>query len=148
MSLGGEDSPWPGTSSSGAPRALARSAGVGAVVDELIVLFIDTTRRLLYIRGSGSEKSSTYKDLAEAVLGDDPDRLEQAAHLAADLNLAGYGIVKTLEDGHGSAYPDRPREPRTAFSAVILAGTPSSGRSTTAALTCGRLACKPPCPGS
>lgn len=39
------------------------------VVYELIVLYFDTTRRLLYIHGS--EKSSTYKDLAEAVLGED-----------------------------------------------------------------------------
>ncbi|MFE2992398.1 hypothetical protein [Streptomyces sp. NPDC059262] len=38
------------------------------VVYELIVLYFDTTRRLLYIHGS--EKSSTYKELAEAVLGE------------------------------------------------------------------------------
>ncbi|RZB19614.1 DEAD/DEAH box helicase [Streptomyces sp. F001] len=70
MALGGEDSPvawyvierrapvrW------GAPQELEQ------VVYELIVLYFDTTRRLLYIHGS--EKSSTYKDLAEAVLGED-----------------------------------------------------------------------------
>ncbi|WP_097257057.1 DEAD/DEAH box helicase [Streptomyces sp. Ag109_G2-15] len=70
MALGGEDSPvawyvierrtpvrW------GAPRELEQ------VVYELIVLYFDTARRLLYIHGS--EKSSTYKDLAEAVLGED-----------------------------------------------------------------------------
>ncbi|MFF5985471.1 hypothetical protein ACFY78_42285 [Streptomyces olindensis] len=47
----------------GAPQELEQ------VVYELIVLYFDTTRRLLYIHGS--EKSSTYKDLAEAVLGED-----------------------------------------------------------------------------
>lgn len=70
MALGGEDSPvawyvierrtpvrW------GAPQELEQ------VVYELIVLYFDTTRRLLYIHGS--EKSSAYKDLAEAVLGED-----------------------------------------------------------------------------
>ncbi|MGA6227073.1 DEAD/DEAH box helicase [Streptomyces umbrinus] len=69
MALGGEDSSvawyvierrtpvrW------GAPQELEQ------VVYELIVLYFDTTRRLLYIHGS--EKSSTYKDLAEAVLGE------------------------------------------------------------------------------
>ncbi|MFB7407348.1 DEAD/DEAH box helicase [Streptomyces sp. NPDC056202] len=45
----------------GAPQALEQ------VVYELVVLYFDTTRRLLYIHGS--EKSSVYKDLAEAVLG-------------------------------------------------------------------------------
>ncbi|MEU9979379.1 DEAD/DEAH box helicase family protein [Streptomyces sp. NPDC051014] len=70
IALGGEDSPvawyvierrtpvrW------GAPQELEQ------VVYELIVLYFDTTRQLLYIHGS--EKSSTYKDLAEAVLGED-----------------------------------------------------------------------------
>ncbi|MFE0116783.1 DEAD/DEAH box helicase [[Kitasatospora] papulosa] len=69
MALGGENSPvawyvierrtpvrW------GAPKELEQ------VVYELIVLYFDTTRRLLYIHGS--EKSSVYKDLAEAVLGE------------------------------------------------------------------------------
>ncbi|MBZ6288440.1 hypothetical protein [Streptomyces olivaceus] len=70
MALGGDDSPvaWyvierrtPGRW--GAPQELEQ------VVYELIMLYFDTTRRLLYIHGS--EKSSTYKDLAEAVLGED-----------------------------------------------------------------------------
>ncbi|UQA32326.1 DEAD/DEAH box helicase family protein [Streptomyces sp. HNA39] len=68
IALGGEDLPvawfvverrtpvrW------GAPQALEQ------VVYELVVLYFDTTRLLLYIHGS--EKSSAYKDLAEAVLG-------------------------------------------------------------------------------
>ena len=72
IALGGEDSPvawfvverrtpvrW------GAPQALEQ------VVYELIVLYFDTTRRLLYIHGS--EKSSIYKELAEAVLGQDSE---------------------------------------------------------------------------
>ncbi|MGY3206338.1 DEAD/DEAH box helicase [Streptomyces sp. TE5632] len=70
VALGGEDSPvawyvierrtpvrW------GAPQELEQ------VVYELIVLYFDTSRRLLYIHGS--EKSSTYKELADAVLGQD-----------------------------------------------------------------------------
>lgn len=70
VALGGEDSPvawyvierrtpvrW------GAPQELEQ------VVYELMVLYFDTSRRLLYIHGS--EKSSTYKELAEAVLGED-----------------------------------------------------------------------------
>ncbi|GAA2662607.1 hypothetical protein [Streptomyces vastus] len=35
-----------------------------------------------------------------------------------DLDLASYGIVRVLEDGHGYAYPDMPWEPKAAFSAV------------------------------
>jgi hypothetical protein len=35
-----------------------------------------------------------------------------------DLDLASYGIVKVLEDGHGDAYPDMPWEPKAAFRAV------------------------------
>lgn len=70
VALGGEDSPvawyvverrtpvrW------GAPQELEQ------VVYELMVLYFDTARRVLYIHGS--EKSSTYKDLAEAVLGEE-----------------------------------------------------------------------------
>ncbi|GAA3913882.1 hypothetical protein GCM10023084_76990 [Streptomyces lacrimifluminis] len=77
MALGGEDSPvawyvierrtsvrW------GAPQELEQ------VVYELIVLYFDTTRRLLYIHGS--EKSSTYKDLAEAVLGEGSELINGA----------------------------------------------------------------------
>ncbi|MCX4808927.1 DEAD/DEAH box helicase family protein [Streptomyces sp. NBC_01214] len=45
----------------GAPQALEQ------VVYELVVLYFDTTRQVLYIHGS--EKSGSYKDLAEAVLG-------------------------------------------------------------------------------
>ncbi|WP_327167152.1 DEAD/DEAH box helicase [Streptomyces subrutilus] len=69
IALGGEDLPvawfvverrtpvrW------GAPQELEQ------VVYELVVLYFDTTRRVLYIHGS--EKSSVYKDLADAVLGD------------------------------------------------------------------------------
>ncbi|MFD7431222.1 DEAD/DEAH box helicase [Streptomyces sp. NPDC059818] len=69
IALGGEDLPiawfvverrtpvrW------GAPQALEQ------VVYELVVLYFDATRRVLYIHGS--EKSSVYKDLAEAVLSD------------------------------------------------------------------------------
>ncbi|MEV8021428.1 DEAD/DEAH box helicase family protein [Streptomyces sp. NPDC086554] len=72
MALGGEVSPvawyvierrtpvrW------GAPQELEQ------VVYELIVLYFDTTRRLLYIHGS--EKSGTYRELAEAVLGEDSE---------------------------------------------------------------------------
>lgn len=54
----------------GAPQALEQ------VVYELIVLYFDATRRLLYIHGS--EKSSTYKDLAEAVLGEDSELINGA----------------------------------------------------------------------
>ncbi|MDX3866893.1 DEAD/DEAH box helicase [Streptomyces europaeiscabiei] len=70
VALGGEDSPvawyvverrtpvrW------GAPQELEQ------VVYELMVLYFDIARRLLYIHGS--EKSSNYKELAEAVLGED-----------------------------------------------------------------------------
>ncbi|MFD5858784.1 hypothetical protein [Streptomyces chartreusis] len=77
MALGGEDLPvawyvierrtlvrW------GAPQELEQ------VVYELIVLYFDTTRRLLYIHGS--EKSSTYKDLAQAVLGEDCELINGA----------------------------------------------------------------------
>jgi hypothetical protein len=32
-----------------------------------------------------------------------------------DLDLASYGIVKVLEDGHGEAYPDMFWEPKAAF---------------------------------
>jgi hypothetical protein len=32
-----------------------------------------------------------------------------------DLDLASYGIVKVLEDGHGEAYPDMAWEPKAAF---------------------------------
>jgi hypothetical protein len=32
-----------------------------------------------------------------------------------DLDLASYGIVKVLEDGHGQTYPDMPWEPKAAF---------------------------------
>jgi hypothetical protein len=32
-----------------------------------------------------------------------------------DLDLASYGIVKVLEDGHGETYPDMPWEPKAAF---------------------------------
>ncbi|MDH6703011.1 DEAD/DEAH box helicase family protein [Streptomyces griseoviridis] len=77
MALGGEDSPvawyvierrtsvrW------GAPQELEQ------VVYELIVLYFDTTRRLLYIHGS--EKSSTYKELAEAVLGEGSELINGA----------------------------------------------------------------------
>lgn len=35
-----------------------------------------------------------------------------------DLDLAGYGIVKVLENTYGDAYPDMPWEPKAAFSAV------------------------------
>ncbi|MEV4670725.1 hypothetical protein AB0K34_03640 [Actinomadura sp. NPDC049382] len=35
-----------------------------------------------------------------------------------DLDLASYGIVKVLEDGHGTTYPDMPWEPKVAFTAV------------------------------
>ncbi|TMR40744.1 hypothetical protein [Actinomadura geliboluensis] len=35
-----------------------------------------------------------------------------------DLDLASYGIVKVLEDGHGTTYPDMPWEPKAAFTAV------------------------------
>ncbi len=35
-----------------------------------------------------------------------------------DLDLAGYGIVKLLEDRTGSSYPDLPWEPKEAFAAV------------------------------
>ncbi|QKW38313.1 hypothetical protein HUT06_33465 [Actinomadura sp. NAK00032] len=35
-----------------------------------------------------------------------------------DLDLASYGIVKVLENGHGTTYPDMPWEPKTAFTAV------------------------------
>jgi hypothetical protein len=37
-----------------------------------------------------------------------------------DLDLASYGIVKVLEDGHGQTYPDMPWEPKAAFR--MLAG--------------------------
>ena len=37
-----------------------------------------------------------------------------------DLDLASYGIVKVLEDGHGETYPDMPWEPKAAFR--MLAG--------------------------
>jgi hypothetical protein len=32
-----------------------------------------------------------------------------------DLDLASYGIVKVLDDGHGEAYPDMAWEPKAAF---------------------------------
>lgn len=35
-----------------------------------------------------------------------------------DLDLASYGIVKVLEDDHGTTYPDMPWEPKAAFTAV------------------------------
>ena len=35
-----------------------------------------------------------------------------------DLDLAGYGVVKALEDGDGGAYPGMPWEPKIAFGAV------------------------------
>jgi hypothetical protein len=35
-----------------------------------------------------------------------------------DLDLASYGIVKVLEDGHGTTYPDMTWEPKPAFTAV------------------------------
>ncbi|SNT43498.1 hypothetical protein SAMN05443665_102983 [Actinomadura meyerae] len=35
-----------------------------------------------------------------------------------DLDLASYGIVKVLENGHGTTYPDMPWEPKAAFTAV------------------------------
>jgi hypothetical protein len=35
-----------------------------------------------------------------------------------DLDLASYGIVKVLRDGHGEAYPDMAWEPKAAFAAV------------------------------
>jgi hypothetical protein len=35
-----------------------------------------------------------------------------------DLDLASYGIVKLLEDRHGTTYPDMPWEPKAAFTAV------------------------------
>lgn len=35
-----------------------------------------------------------------------------------DLDLASYGIVKVLEDGHGTTYPDMPWEPKAAFTTV------------------------------
>ncbi|WP_405933739.1 DEAD/DEAH box helicase [Streptomyces sp. NBC_00827] len=47
----------------GAPQALEQ------VLYELYVLYFDADRRLLYIHGS--EKSGSYKDLAETVLGED-----------------------------------------------------------------------------
>ncbi|WP_245173443.1 DEAD/DEAH box helicase [Streptomyces aureus] len=47
----------------GAPQALEQ------VVYELFILYFDKERRLLYLHGS--EKSGNYKELAEAVLGDD-----------------------------------------------------------------------------
>jgi hypothetical protein len=35
-----------------------------------------------------------------------------------DLDLASYGIVKVLQDGHGQAYPDMAWEPKAAFRAL------------------------------
>jgi len=35
-----------------------------------------------------------------------------------DLDLASYGIVKVLENGHGTTYPDMPWEPKVAFTAL------------------------------
>ncbi|TDB86088.1 hypothetical protein [Actinomadura sp. 7K534] len=35
-----------------------------------------------------------------------------------DLDLASYGIVKVLENGHGTTYPDMPWEPKAAFTTV------------------------------
>lgn len=35
-----------------------------------------------------------------------------------DLDLASYGVVKVLEDGVGSTYPDMPWEPKAAFAAL------------------------------
>ncbi|MFG2018733.1 hypothetical protein [Actinomadura geliboluensis] len=35
-----------------------------------------------------------------------------------DLDLASYGIVKVLENGHGATYPGMPWEPKAAFTAV------------------------------
>jgi hypothetical protein len=35
-----------------------------------------------------------------------------------DLDLASFGIVKILEDRHGSTYPDLPWEPKAAFAAI------------------------------
>jgi hypothetical protein len=43
---------------------------------------------------------------------DDPDR---------DLDLASYGLVAILEQGHGSTYPDLAWEPKLAFHAVAEA---------------------------
>ncbi|MFB7379796.1 DEAD/DEAH box helicase [Kitasatospora purpeofusca] len=68
LATGGQDNPvvWfvvehRSTVRWGAPQTLEQ------VIYELYVLYFDVTRRLLYIHGS--EKSGTYKDLAEAVLG-------------------------------------------------------------------------------
>jgi hypothetical protein len=36
----------------------------------------------------------------------------------ADFDMASYGVVKVLEDGHGHAYPDMPWEPKVAFTAI------------------------------
>ncbi|MET8330059.1 DEAD/DEAH box helicase family protein [Streptomyces sp. NPDC005181] len=54
----------------GAPQALEQ------VVYELILLYFDKDRRLLYIHGS--EKSGNYKDLAEAVLGEGGELVDGA----------------------------------------------------------------------
>ncbi|WP_367129365.1 hypothetical protein [Saccharothrix sp. HUAS TT1] len=35
-----------------------------------------------------------------------------------DLDLAGFGVVKVLEDGRGATYPDVPWEPKAAFTAL------------------------------
>ncbi|MFB4306784.1 hypothetical protein [Actinomadura sp. GTD37] len=35
-----------------------------------------------------------------------------------DLDLASYGIVKVLENGHGTTYPDMPWEPKAAFNTL------------------------------
>lgn len=35
-----------------------------------------------------------------------------------DLDAASYGVVKVLEDGHGTTYPDVPWEPKAAFGAL------------------------------
>ncbi|NVI90696.1 hypothetical protein [Actinomadura sp. BRA 177] len=35
-----------------------------------------------------------------------------------DLDLASYGIVKVLENGHGTTYPDMPWEPKAAFTTI------------------------------
>ncbi|HEX8132029.1 MAG TPA: hypothetical protein VF880_01165, partial [Actinomycetes bacterium] len=35
-----------------------------------------------------------------------------------DLDLASYGVVKVLEDGHGRTYPGMPWEPKAAFAAL------------------------------
>ncbi|XRQ09241.1 DEAD/DEAH box helicase [Actinomadura welshii] len=77
IALGGEDSQvaWfvvehRTTVRWGAPQALEQ------IVYELFVLYFDAERRLLYIHGS--EKSGVYKELAEAVLGEDGELINGA----------------------------------------------------------------------